>query len=326
MATYIGIKGIEIQTIAGDPANPIEGQVWYNTTANTMKGYGLQGTGAWSSGGDVNTQRSFPAGCGLLTAALMTQGYRSSPGAAIDLTELYDGTAWTEVNSQLNPGEGSGGFGTQTAACCAGSSDLPKLQNEDWDGTCWTAGGATSVARYQSSSAGTQTAGMVSTGDLTVGGPGTTAATEEYNGSSWSAGNNCNTARNGSVSGGTQTAALMAGGGPTGLTAAETYDGTSWTNIAGVVSRNAGYGTSNGSTEAFLDATGRNTTAGIPTADVEEYDGSTWTEIANVSAANQAGVGMGTAYAMLKATGSNPVSVACEEYAIPLATKTFTSS
>jgi len=39
MATYIGIKGIEIQTIAGDPANPVEGQVWYNSTTSTLKGY-----------------------------------------------------------------------------------------------------------------------------------------------------------------------------------------------------------------------------------------------------------------------------------------------
>ena len=39
MATYITIKGIEIQTIAGDPANPVEGQVWYNSTTSTLKGY-----------------------------------------------------------------------------------------------------------------------------------------------------------------------------------------------------------------------------------------------------------------------------------------------
>jgi len=38
MATYITIKGIEIQTIAGDPANPVEGQVWYNSTTGTIKG------------------------------------------------------------------------------------------------------------------------------------------------------------------------------------------------------------------------------------------------------------------------------------------------
>ena len=39
MATYIELKGIEIQVIAGDPANPVEGQVWYNSTSATLKGY-----------------------------------------------------------------------------------------------------------------------------------------------------------------------------------------------------------------------------------------------------------------------------------------------
>ena len=39
MATYITIKGATIQIIAGDPANPVEGQVWYNTTTGTVKGY-----------------------------------------------------------------------------------------------------------------------------------------------------------------------------------------------------------------------------------------------------------------------------------------------
>ena len=39
MAEYIGIKGSTIQTIAGDPANPVEGQVWYNSTTATLRGY-----------------------------------------------------------------------------------------------------------------------------------------------------------------------------------------------------------------------------------------------------------------------------------------------
>ena len=39
MATYIRIKGATIQVIAGDPSNPVEGQVWYNSTTATLKGY-----------------------------------------------------------------------------------------------------------------------------------------------------------------------------------------------------------------------------------------------------------------------------------------------
>ena len=39
MATYITIKGIEIQSLASDPSNPVEGEIWYNTTSSTLKGY-----------------------------------------------------------------------------------------------------------------------------------------------------------------------------------------------------------------------------------------------------------------------------------------------
>ena len=39
MATYIGIKGVAIQSVAGDPANPTEGQIWYDTTNNRLRGY-----------------------------------------------------------------------------------------------------------------------------------------------------------------------------------------------------------------------------------------------------------------------------------------------
>ena len=39
MATYMTINGATIQVIAGDPSNHAEGQVWYNSTAGTVKGY-----------------------------------------------------------------------------------------------------------------------------------------------------------------------------------------------------------------------------------------------------------------------------------------------
>tara|TARA_R110002020_G_scaffold93301_4_gene225167 strand:- start:669 stop:821 length:153 start_codon:yes stop_codon:yes gene_type:complete len=39
MATYSTLAGQTIQVIAGDPANPVEGQIWYNSTSNVLKGY-----------------------------------------------------------------------------------------------------------------------------------------------------------------------------------------------------------------------------------------------------------------------------------------------
>jgi hypothetical protein len=37
MATYKGIQGFTIQNLSADPSNPIEGQVWYNSTSNVWK-------------------------------------------------------------------------------------------------------------------------------------------------------------------------------------------------------------------------------------------------------------------------------------------------
>jgi|TARA_Y100001951_G_C11237715_1_gene238508 hypothetical protein len=39
MGSYIDTKGMTIEVIAGDPANPVEGQVWYNSSSNDLKGY-----------------------------------------------------------------------------------------------------------------------------------------------------------------------------------------------------------------------------------------------------------------------------------------------
>ena len=38
MATYITLKGILIEVLAADPSNPVEGQIWYNTSTNTIRG------------------------------------------------------------------------------------------------------------------------------------------------------------------------------------------------------------------------------------------------------------------------------------------------
>ena len=38
MTTYKEIRGTNIEAVASDPSNPVEGQVWYNTTTNVVKG------------------------------------------------------------------------------------------------------------------------------------------------------------------------------------------------------------------------------------------------------------------------------------------------
>ena len=39
MATYNSFKGVKVQSLASDPSNPIEGQIWYNTASGALKFY-----------------------------------------------------------------------------------------------------------------------------------------------------------------------------------------------------------------------------------------------------------------------------------------------
>jgi hypothetical protein len=93
MATYKGIQGFTIQNLSADPSNPIEGQVWYNSTSNVWKVEEATTAGAWATGGNnMNTARYGLAGAGTQTAALAFGGYTTAVTGA---TEEYDGTTWT---------------------------------------------------------------------------------------------------------------------------------------------------------------------------------------------------------------------------------------
>ena len=96
MASYKEIFGTNIEVLASDPANPVQGQVWYNSTDNLVKGVAATTTGAWATGGNVNTARIFLGGSGSQTAGLIFGGGLPSPMST--LAESYDGTSWTEVN------------------------------------------------------------------------------------------------------------------------------------------------------------------------------------------------------------------------------------
>jgi hypothetical protein len=49
MADYKNIKGFNIQYLDSDPPNPIEGQMWFNSTTQTLKGAEAGGT-SWNLG------------------------------------------------------------------------------------------------------------------------------------------------------------------------------------------------------------------------------------------------------------------------------------
>ena len=121
MAEYINIRGQSIEVVASDPANPTQGQIWYNSTSNTLKGGGVTTAGAWATGNNLNTSRFGLAGAGTQTAALGFTGYDGT--ANTGATEEYDGSTWTTSPASLSTARNSlAGSGTQTAALAFGGS------------------------------------------------------------------------------------------------------------------------------------------------------------------------------------------------------------
>ena len=92
MAAYTGIQGQNILIVSSDPANPTEGQIWYNSTTNLLKGYQYLQVNAWATGGNLNTGRYSLGSAGTQTAALGFGGYLAGASA---LTEEWTGPSTT---------------------------------------------------------------------------------------------------------------------------------------------------------------------------------------------------------------------------------------
>ena len=325
MATYIGIKGVQIPTVSSDPSNLTAGEVWYNTTTNTLKAYGAQGTGAWAAGGAVPVVLNLPGSAGTQTAALGFGGY-SKPGVGFSIdTFSYNGSSWTELADMDEARYALGGLGTQTAALGFGGhfGGIPTnldIGTEEWNGASWSDVADMDEKKENCVGAGITTAGLCMGGDT---GPTANqlATVDIFNGTSWTETTELNTARRAFGGAGTTTAALAFGGMPPTNTLVESFDGTTWTETTEM---NTGRGQ--------LGGTGTQNAAlafaGYPaSALTETWNGSTWTELADLSTGRNGvgGAGAGPTSA-LAFGGEPPMTGATEEWAIPDATKTVTSS
>ena len=335
MAEYINIRGQSVEVLASDPANPTVGQIWYNSTSNTLKGNNVTTAGAWSTGTNYPGTIINDGSAGTQTATLVFGG---SPGSGyITTTNEYDGATWTAGGS-LNTARGHlVGAGTQTTAIAVGgySGPSPTGATEEYNGTSWTTGGSTATTRAQAGAGGDSTAAIYFGG--TPSPYISTTAAELYNGTSWTTAPSMGTGRYSLASAGSQTAALaISGYGPvsgpgTGstFTGSEEYDGASWT--AGGTLNTARYAAASGGIQtAALLISGWQPGA---TAATELYDGTSWTNDANVNtprfSTNRGAVG--TTSASLFVGGETPGTPAVntvEEYTgagVPLV-ETITAS
>jgi hypothetical protein len=333
MVAYTGIQGQNILIVSSDPSNPTEGQIWYNSTSNLLKGYAnVVVTAAWASAPNLNTARWAIANVGTQTAGLAFGGYGQDPVGSYPNTESYNGTSWTAVNT-LSPGKRSmSQTGTQTAALATGSGTpngaVQQNNTQTWNGTSWTTGGNYPTNIQGASGAGTNTAALAAGGYIS--GPSSVTATNTYNGTSWTTvPANTNVAASSWAGNGSQTAAIIFGAGPAGKST-ETYNGTSWTSVSGT---NVGHGEGGGAGDTTSALAFGGFDPGLTTA-TELWNGSTWTTTSNMGTAiGDTGKDGGTASAAFQAggyqSGSPAKSAVHQQFtgaSVSLQTRTITTS
>jgi len=278
MATYKNINGTNIPIRASDPSNPQLGEIWYNTTSNSLKGRAFSTVGSFSTAPNLSNTHKSSGASGTSSSAALVFGHEAG-GPPSRLSESYDGTSWTATNPMTQDGDYANGFGTQTSAVAAGDGG-PSGANSNtlWDGTCWTNSNPTSTYSYARVGLGTGTslgalyggtptggpqprvenwngtswtagtamgsgstnmgaAGLVPNAALLFGGTSpVVGVTQLWNGSSWSTVNSLNYNRGDGAGSGVSTNALYAGGGPGNNANTETWDGTCWAANPGVLS------------------------------------------------------------------------------------------
>ena len=277
MTTYKEINGTNIEAVSTDPANPVTGQVWYNTTDNVVKGAAQTTAGVWATGGNLNTGRFYIAGAGTQTSTLAAGG-ESPPGAVVATTETYNGSAWTSVTSMSNPRFFTGSAGeSNTSALVFGRYDPASGITESWNGSSWTEVGDMNTGRGRFGGTGTQTAALAAGGGPPNNG---TNATESWNGSSWTNIASLNNARGYVNTGGTYTSALtVAGLSPPGtnLGFVESWNGSAWTEVANIATTTGQRSVFGQDKDNIVAVGGDNVT--------ELWNGSAWTETTNLSTA-----------------------------------------
>ena len=330
MTTYPQIKGLRVKYLSADPSGAEDGQVWYNSSKGNLRVDGIQGTGAWSSGGNYPVSVSVNSAAGTQTAAIGFGG-SLSPGL-VNASNTYDGSSWTgtPVINTARKSSGSAKDGSQTAALMVGGqAGTPASETnvcEEYNGSSWTNVNNYPVsAREHDQGTGTQTSALCSAGY--TGSYITTTCT--YDGTNWTAlggPSDMNAARFAGTTVGTQTAAIMFGGtSPSGPGLVESWNGSAWSEESANFNtpRNAG-GSAGTSTNAIFFG-------GEPVGNgkaTESWNGTSFTTVASLATSKYSMGGTGSASAGLSIGGnaSGSGTTATEEFTVPVGTATVSVS
>ena len=330
MANYNTIRGLRVKYLSADPAGAENGQVWYNSTTGNLRVEGIQGTAAWSSGGNYPVSTATNSAAGTQTAAIGFGGI-ADPGL-VNASNTYDGSSWTgaPVINTARKSSGSAKNGSQTAALMiGGQAGTPASETnvcEEYNGSSWTNVNNYPVsAREHDQGTGTQTSALCSAGY--TGSYITTTCT--YDGTNWTAlggPSDMNAARFAGTTVGTQTAAIMFGGtSPSGPGLVESWNGSAWSEESANFNtpRNAG-GSAGTSTNAIFFG-GEPVGNGAAT---ESWNGTSFTTTASLATSKYSMGCNGTAAAALSIGGNAAPGYtnATEEFTVPVGTATISSS
>ena len=313
MADYKDIVGTAVRNNAGNLSADQKDQIFYDSTNVDFKYQFEAKADAWRTGVPLNTASWSRIGCGSTTSALANSGEQTPPqGAALmKITEIWNGTSWTETTDTTVShygGNGSHGVPGNTAALIFAGYH-PSIpgdhgNTEEWNGSSWTELNNINTTRRFPGGNGTTTEACLVYGGLTP--PQDYTNTELWNGTSWTEVNDLNTARYGTNGIGSSTSAAYIGGSiypgpqPSG-SFNELWNGTSWTEGTDANQKTHGAGSGIVNTAMLIFG-------GNPTGYTERWNGSSWTETTDLNEArdSQGGTGAGGSTSALSIGGVPP--------------------
>ena len=314
MSTYKEIIGKKIKSVSSDPSDSIDGQMWYNTTTQSLRALALLAstTSQTAMSRGANYNQFGTASGGSADANWAASG---SPGTT-NITEEFNGSGWSSGGNQINSLMNRSGFGSLTAGViCGGWAPPNSNTTEHYNGTSWAAANAMPEGLRGMCGGGPQTAAIMYSGH---GNPSYSVGSDKtkyYDGTNWSVQPaTMNTARANMSGCGVQTAALGVSGenSPVGTPAqsmTEEYNGSTWSTAPtlNTARGNQGPAMCQGSTTAATMMGGNPPSF---TA-IENYDGTSWsTSPATLVNANSQAGGTGSSSAdILKAGGNSQGSV-----------------
>lgn len=168
---------------------------YYNkvgTAYNPIDPTSIMVGGNWSNIANILTTRSMPAGCGTASAALLFGGYNKPSKSYKPMTELFNGSVWSntsETNNckDMSYGHGSCGIYNNALAFISGHPDkMYSASTELFNGSTWSiqSGKISYVNKMNLSGCGIANSALASGGY--DGGWTYYRELEYYNGSTWS--------------------------------------------------------------------------------------------------------------------------------------------